>query len=57
MYFQVFYFYGEYQENFKQLGKEVQLHRGISEEMVSREKLQGKRTLILIDDLQVLLCC
>ena len=34
------------------LSHEVQFHHGINEEIVSREKLNGKPTLLVIDDLQ-----
>ena len=44
------YAYGEWQPLFTQM-KDVEFVKGINEELVSRENLDGKRTLLIIDDL------
>ena len=44
------YAYGEWQPMFAEM-KGVEFVKGINEELVSRENLNGKRTLLVIDDL------
>ena len=49
----IIFCYGENQPSlFASMGKDVQFFHGITEDMISREKLAGKQTLLIIVDLQ-----
>jgi hypothetical protein len=45
------YAYGEYQKFFDSFPPYVEFHRGIDEDLISRENLKDEHTLLVIDDL------